>query len=428
MQLGVHIITLDSSPSLNCFGLRESAVSSTRIAVVYLTSLDCLLYLPASIIELSLRANLPKFPVRINVSFLFDVCRANYRVHNTEESIQGLVLIELHSLLWNIYAKEQEYLSKTTAAANEERPFRMLYPEHFTRLQIAKALLVRLWSKGHFKLGNLKVWAQWDWNTRHLGNMSAFYRSVESAGEYIYGLGVKLEDYLFIEGDEGSNAKFFAWLDEEHDRSLSESIEEKSDTLFKSSPFESSHPWISEERRCPSTVACDPDSWLIYIPFDTCGFRLGASLLTEVEGYNGGKAPEIVDSDYFIDCYEVIRELVEDGIVMSGVTVADGGLMTAANRMRGEHGIDLDIKGLMSSYQEDSRARVLFGEIPGVLIQVSDENYDYVDSQFLLQDVAYYPVGKISAGHNGIRVLNSPKSGIADILASLMGQASEGED
>lgn len=325
-------------------------------------------------------------------------------------------------------AKEQEYLSKTTAAANEERPFRMLYPEHFTRLQIAKALLVRLWSKGHFKLGNLKVWAQWDWNTRHLGNMSAFYRSVESAGEYIYGLGVKLEDYLFIEGDEGSNAKFFAWLDEEHDRSLSESVEEKSDTLFKSSPFESSHPWISEERRCPSTVACDPDSWLIYIPFDTCGFRLGASLLTEVEGYNGGKAPEIVDSDYFIDCYEVIRELVEDGIVMSGVTVADGGLMTAANRMRGEHGIDLDIKGLMSSYQEDSRARVLFGEIPGVLIQVSDENYDYVDSQFLLQDVAYYPVGKISAGHNGIRVLNSPKSGIADILASLMGQASEGED
>jgi hypothetical protein len=71
---------------------------------------------------------------------------------------------------------------------------------------------------------------------------------------------------------------------------------------------------------------------------------------------------------------------------------------------------------------------VLFGEIPGVLIQVSDENYDYVDSQFLLQDVAYYPVGKISSEHNGIRVLNSPKSGIADILASLMGQASEGED
>ena len=30
--------------------------------------------------------------------------------------------------------KEMAYLAGTTAAANEERPFRMLYPEHFTRL------------------------------------------------------------------------------------------------------------------------------------------------------------------------------------------------------------------------------------------------------------------------------------------------------
>ena len=314
--------------------------------------------------------------------------------------------------------KESEYLARTTAASNEERPFRMLYPEHFTRLQIAKALLGRLWSEGHFKLGNLKLWAQWEWNTRPLGNMSAFYRSVEAASGYIYGLGIKLEDYLFIEGDEGSNAKFDAWLDEQYDRSFSDGQDDRRDdpddreyiqndkchversetsddqvALFKSSPFESRHPWISEDRKCPGTIKNDPDSWLIYIPFDTCGFRLGASLLTEVAGHNGGKAPDIADPDYFIDCYEVVREMVEDGIIMSGITVADGGLMTAAEKMRGKSGLEIDIKGIMSSYQESSRERVLFGEIPGVLIQVSDENYDYVDSQLLLQDIAYYPVG-----------------------------------
>ena len=47
-------------------------------------------------------------------------------------------------------------------AISEERPFRMLYPEHFTRLQIAKALLSRLWSEGHFKLCDLKLWVQWE--------------------------------------------------------------------------------------------------------------------------------------------------------------------------------------------------------------------------------------------------------------------------
>ena len=325
--------------------------------------------------------------------------------------------------------KEQDYLCKTVAAARSERPFRMLYPEHFTRLQIAKALLGRLWSKGHFKLGNLKLWAQWDWDPNPVGNMSAFYRSVESASEYIYGLGVKLEDYLFIEGDQGCNAKFYAWLEEEYDRSFANAQDDTSGeqvALFKS-PFESRHPWISDERRCPSTIVPSPGSWLIYIPFDTCGYRLGASLLTEVSGYNGGKAPNIADPDYFIDCYEVVRELVEDGFVLSGCTVADGGLITAAKSMCSEAGMDIDVKGIMSSYQ-DERHKVLFGEVPGVLIQVSDENYDYVDSQLLLQDIAYYPIGHPSENSSDLTISEDGKSGVADILASLLGHATEGED
>jgi hypothetical protein len=300
-------------------------------------------------------------------------------------------------------------------------------------------------------MGNLKLWAQWDWDPSPVGNMSAFYRSVESASEYIYGLGVKLEDYLFIEGDNGCNAKFYAWLAEEYDRSFADAQDdirdaqddvrdvqddsyhvEQSETsgdrvaLFKS-PFESRHPWISDERRCPSTIIPDPDSWIIYIPFDTCGYRLGASLLTEVAGHNGGKAPDIADPDYFIDCYEVIREIVEDGFVLSGCTVADGGLITAAKSMCSETGMSIDVKGIMSSYQEE-RHKVLFGEIPGVLIQVSDENYDYVDSQLLLQDVAYYPIGHPSVGTGGLQVSETGRNGVSDILASLLGHASEGED
>ena len=324
----------------------------------------------------------------------------------------------LNSFVYND-ENEKEYLLQTLEASVAEREFRMLYPEHFTKLQIAKALLSRLWSDGHFKLGNLKLWAQWEWNTRPLGNMSAFYRSAEAASEYLYGLGVKLEDYLFIEGDEGSNVKFFSWLDEEFDSDPS---------LFKSSPYESRHPWISEERKCPSTIVADPESWLIYIPFDTCRFKLGDSLLTQVNGHNGGMAPDIDDPDYFIDCYEVVRELVEDGFVMAGSNVADGGLITAAQRMCGEYGLNMDIKGIMSSYQEDGRSRILFGEVPGVLMQVSNENYDYVDSQLLLQDVAYYPIGHPSGSHTGISITENQRLGVADILASLLDQATEGED
>ena len=318
-----------------------------------------------------------------------------------------------------------EYAAKTAEALNSERPFTMLYPEHFTRLHIANALISRLWSKGHFRLGNLRLWAQWDWNTRPTGNMASFYASVSAASEYIYSIGVRMSDYLFIEGDGMSSAKFFAWLPET-ELPVEEDLHDP--LLFKSSPYESRHAWIADERKCPSVMVDDPDSWIVYIPFDTCPFKLGGSLLAQIHGYCGGPASQIMDPDYFIDCYEVVRELVEDGIVCAGNSIGDGGLATAARRFCEGKGAELNISGIMSSYQEKDPTRILFGEIPGALIQIRDIDYDYFDSQMLLQDIAYYPLGHPSESGNGIRFSEKGRNGVADILASLLGHTSEGED
>lgn len=314
----------------------------------------------------------------------------------------------------------RHYAEQTTAASVTERPFRMLYPQHFTRVQIAKTLLSRLWSEGHFRLGDLRMWAQWEWNTRPLGNMAAFYASAETASDYLYGLGVRLTDYTFMESDSECNVKFFAWLPEYE--------EEKPSEMELTEPYESRHPWIGEERRCSRTVVETTGSRIIYIPFDTCQFKLGGSLLAQVQGHNGGPAPLIQDPDYFIDCYEVIRELVEDGIIIAGVTVADGGIATAASKMCGNAGIEIDVSGLMASYQPTDSTKILFSEIPGVLVQVTEENYDYFDSQLLLQDVAYYPVGRFDSERKGVWFAEGADREVAGILASLLAQASEGED
>lgn len=318
--------------------------------------------------------------------------------------------------------KLQEYITATVEATRDERPFSLLYPEHFTSLQIAKALLDRLWSEGHFKLCNLRLWAQWDWNTRPLGNLASFYKSCQTANEYIFGLGVRMTDYIFIEGDEGCSARFYAWLPEDD---LDENQSPEDDIK---APYESRNAWIGEKRRCPSVATPDSSSWLIYIPFDTCPYRLGGSLLSQTCGKTGGQKTNIQDPDYFIDCYEVVRELVEDGIIRAGVTVADGGLAVAAAKMCEGYGAELDLKGIMTSYEESDKMRILFGEVPGVLIQINSSDYDYVDSQLLLQDIAYYPIGHPSVEHKGIKIHENARTGVADILASLLEQASEGED
>jgi hypothetical protein len=64
--------------------------------------------------------------------------------------------------------------------------------------------------------------------------------------------------------------------------------------------------------------------------------------------------------------------------------------------------------------------------VPGVILQIADIDYDYIDAEFLLQDIAYFPLGHPAVGTPGVTVL-SGENGITGILESLMNSL-EGED
>ncbi len=325
----------------------------------------------------------------------------------------------------------QEYLSGVSALLGTTRNCPAAYAEEFTRSRIAKALLDTIWMKGHFRLSDLLLSAKWRWNTRPLGNMAAFYGSVEAAADYLDSLGISLDSYSFTESERVSQISFkVAATDRAEDPDAEIGPEEEEIDLPGNAPFGSPHPVIGRRRAIPDKLVPDPESWIIFVPFDSCEFRLGNSILCEVYGQNGDGSPEIGDGDYFIDCFEIIREFVEDKVVLSGRTVSDGGLLPAMKAMCGEDiGAKIDISGIMNAYDEDKSIRVLFSEVPGVLIQIKDIDYDYADAEFLLQDIAYYPIGHPTAGSSGIKVKSGRGGGISDILQSLLSsQASEGED
>lgn len=318
----------------------------------------------------------------------------------------------------------QGYLATVVSLLDEPRPFPAAYADPYTRGRIAKALLDAVWLNGHFKLGDLTIAAKWRWNCKPLGNMAAFYSSAEATADYINNLGICLNGYSFTESGRVCQTSFKVGACEK-----AESPDEDDIFLPEDAPFGSEHPVLGRRRAVPDKLAADPDSWIIYVPFDTCDFRLGGSLLCDALGQNGDNFPEIGDADYFIDCYEVIREFIEDRIAVSAATVCDGGLLTALKLMcSGDVGADIDISGIMSAYGEDKKLRILFSEVPGAIIQIKDSDYDYVDAEFLLQDIAYYPIGHPVTGTGEVNV-KAGGSGIANILQSLLGsQTSEGED
>ncbi|MCR4860282.1 MAG: hypothetical protein K5910_06435 [Bacteroidales bacterium] len=292
------------------------------------------------------------------------------------------------------------------------------YADPYTRVRVASALIDVLWRSGRFRLGDLRLDATWRWNESPVGARAAFYASVRAAAEYVDALGLKFSGYRYVRSSAGSDLSLRTRIARDAD---------EDDFAFVSEPFRSDHPVIGPRRSCSPVFAPDPQSWVVYIPFDTADFRLGGSLLTQVLDLGLGPAPQITDADYFMDCYEVVRELVEDGILLSGATVGEGGLLRTVRQMADGCGLTLDLSGVMRSYQEQDPVRILFSEVPGAVIQIHDADFDYLDAELLLQDVAFFPLGHPVPGGTDIRVDASAKSGIQTILESLMRNA-EGED
>ena len=288
----------------------------------------------------------------------------------------------------------------------------------YTRVRVAAALIDALWRVGRFRLGDLRLEASWRWNEAPVGARAAFYDSVRAAADYVDALGLKFSAYRYARTAGDSELVLRTRLGREAD---------EEDFGFVSEPFSSEHPTLGTRRLCPATLAPDPQSWVVYIPFDTSDYRLGGSLLAQTLGVGGGPCSQVTDADYFMDCYEVVRELVEDGILLSGATVGEGGLLKTVRQMAAGAGLTVDVSDVMRAYQERSALRVLFSEVPGVVVQIQDADFDYLDAELLLQDVAFFPLGHPEPGGTDIRVKASAKSGIQTILESLM-QNAEGED
>ncbi|MCR4825258.1 MAG: hypothetical protein K5849_07910, partial [Bacteroidales bacterium] len=304
------------------------------------------------------------------------------------------------------------------AVLDQEKKLPPASADVYTCIRVASSLIDTLWRSGHFRLGDLRLDATWRWDESPVGARAAFYTSVRAAADYVDALGIKFSAYRYSRtaGPSGLTLR----------TRISRDAEEE-EYAFVSEPFRSENPALGARRKCSPVLAPDPQSWVVYIPFDTSEYRLGGSLLAQVSGQGGGPAPQIQDADYFQDCFEVVRELVEDGILLSGATVGEGGLLRTVRRMAEDCGLTVDVSDVMRAYQEQDPVRILFSEIPGVVVQINDADFDYLDAELLLQDVAFFPLGHPDPGTKDVRVKASAKSGIQTILESLM-QNAEGED
>jgi hypothetical protein len=322
------------------------------------------------------------------------------------------------------------YLEAAKARIEAGKDLDLHFAGPISAARVAFALIESIWLSGHFRLGDLSLKAHWHWNMEPVGNMAAFFASVESACSYIDSLSLYLKDWRVTSSKAGSSVVFKAGAAGGYFKGDIDEDDDEESGVLRELPFKTLNPKIGRRRKVTCSLIPDPSDWLIYIPFDTCEYRLGGSAISLAMEARSAVAADVSDADYFIDCFEVVRELVEDGIVKAGATVREGGLITALQGMSSAGaGASIDISDIREAYGGEFPVRVLFAEIPGVVIQVSANDYDYVDAELLLQDIAYFPIGHPTPGTNSITIASGDRKGVSAILESLLGrETSEGED
>jgi len=309
------------------------------------------------------------------------------------------------------------YLALTSHS--DVKAFPLPFSAQYSKILIDRTLLDAIWNDGHFRIGDLSVKAAWRWDLDRLGGPAAWYASVQATCEHLDSIGVPMGTFILANSSTPAMEAGFSYH---------RAVEEDDDSWVVM-PYRTRHPRFTYKRKHPSQIIDDPESWIVYAPMDTCDFCLGGSLLSAKSGIGGGAAPEVGDADYFLDCWELVREMVEDGVVIAGDTVGDGGLLTTLEKMLGDLGCRLDLGDMMKACKETDIVKLLFAEVPGVIIQIRDEDYDYLDAEFTLQDVAYFPLGHPRRDMKNIEIQTEQKSKIQNILDALIrSQPSEGED
>ena len=150
---------------------------------------------------------------------------------------------------------------------------------------------------------------------------------------------------------------------------------------------------VDEVRKTVSPVLQPvAESRLYHIDFSFDQLQLGGSAFAQTLGKVGSDVPTVKNTEYFVDCFNAIQQLVHEGLLLAGHDISAGGLVTCLLEMcfsNVEGGLDINL----DKFQQTDLVRILFAENPGVVIQVSDANAPRVKEILDQAGVAYIKLG-----------------------------------
>jgi phosphoribosylformylglycinamidine synthase len=221
-----------------------------------------------------------------------------------------------------------------------------------SRIAIAESLTNIVFAPIQNGIEGLSLSANWMWPCKNKGEDARLYQAVEAVSEFAIDLGVNIPT--------GKD-------------SLSMTQKYKNDVVYApGTVIISASGEVSNIRNqvTPNLKNVDATQ-LLYIDLSSAPFALGGSAFAQIVNALGTETPDILDSDYFVQVFNTIQDLLKENAILAGHDVSTGGLITTLLEMCfPENGVGLKLN--IDELGESDIIKALFNENPALVIQVKD--------------------------------------------------------
>lgn len=348
---------------------------------------------------------------------LVSVGSKRFLTSKVDRSVTGLIARQqcagpLQLTVADVAVISQGYLGLTGAAISiGEQPIKgLISPASMARMSVAEALTNIVWAKVS-SLEDIRCSGNWMWPAKLPGEGAALYDAAIAMRDIMLELGIAV--------DGGKDSLSMAAV-------VSKCGDEKEATEIVKAPGSLV---ISAYATCPDiTKVLTPDikrpgqSRILYIDLGKGKGRLGGSALAHVYGQVGDESPDIEDPLLLKRAFLATQQLIEEGLILSGHDISDGGLIIALLEMAfaGNCGAVINllppspplIKGGSAKGKWQEALSILFAEEAGLLMEYMPINEDEIISLLKAQEIPYQLIGdtitgkKINISYDSETILN----------------------
>lgn len=248
-------------------------------------------------------------------------------------------------------------------------------PVNGTILSIAEALTNIVWAPLKDGIRGVSLSANWMWPCRKPGEDARLFAAVKAASDFSIALGINIPT--------GKDSL-----------SMTQKYKDGTEVFSPGTVIISATAEVTDFRKVVEPVIKpDENAAILYIDMSGDSFKLGGSSFAQSLNTLGNETPSVKDPRYFINAFQAIQYLVNEGNILAGHDVSAGGLAVTLLEMCFPHekaGMTITLDG----FEEADAVKILFAENPAVVVQV--KNADNVSSYLTKQNIHYKVLGKFS--------------------------------